>query len=182
LGGTGQGGLAEQLLLHAVRVHHGGLGEVALVPVERGRRDGDAVAGPDALVAVQPRPEHRYSTPSRRANAVASPRDDAPILANISWSFTRIASSVDPTLSALSAEVMPSVSSPSSRRSSSSRAASAPFPSAPVAPAVTGPTRRLHSLPIGPRNHRTRISSSTVRWAVMASRFCRNPRTICCSA
>src|SRR5262249_833173 len=61
--------LAERVLLDARRVDDGGLREVALVPVERARRDRDAVPRADAAVTVHPRADH----PGNAAIAATAP-------------------------------------------------------------------------------------------------------------
>ena len=62
-GRTRERGLAQELLLDALGVDHAGLGEVALVPVERGGRDRDAGPRPHAPVPVHARPRASLQHP-----------------------------------------------------------------------------------------------------------------------
>ena len=134
-----------------------------------------------AIVMHVPAPTHRcrstrarsisapcHRTRSRNANAVASARDEVPILANSSPSLRATAGSSSPSSSAISAFVRPWIRQ---RRSSASASSSAMVGSRPSAPAHTssGPVSAESSRTTGPRNQRTLTSSSSVRCATIAS-------------
>src|SRR5258708_384263 len=62
-GWAGEGRGAEDLLVDAIGPNHVALAVVAGEPVEGRRGEGDAVARPDALVAVDPRPDGHQREP-----------------------------------------------------------------------------------------------------------------------
>src|SRR5206468_2876590 len=119
LGRTREGGFAQLLLLHGRDVQDVRLGEVALDPIECRRGDRDAVSSADAPVPIHASFEHRYTTLSLKAKAVASEREGAPIRANISASLLATAASSSPKRSPISRLVRPCVSSLSSSVSAS---------------------------------------------------------------
>ena len=137
-----------------------GLAVVAREPVEGGRGEGDAVAGADALVAVDARPDGHQRDPTaaspRNASEVASARLEVPSRANSRARRCATSSSARSSSAAISAFVRPSVRSCSSRRSSSSRPAASTsrrgsgLPASPSAVASIGPASSTSSRPTGP--------------------------------
>src|SRR4029077_19907188 len=120
-----EGGRPEELLVDAVRPDDVALAVVALQPVEGRRRERDAVARPDALVALDARPDGHQWDPTaaspRNANEVASARLDVPSSANRRARSLTTSSSARSSWAAISAFVRPWVRSWSKRRWASSR-------------------------------------------------------------
>src|SRR4051812_24305062 len=171
-------GRPEDVLVDGVGTHDLGLAVVAGEPVEDRRRERDAVAGADALVAVDARADGHQRDPTaaspRKASEVASARLDAPSCACRRASRRPTSASSTPSWAAISAFVWPSVRSWSSRRSSwtsppdASDPATSPTTSGPW-PSPATPASSTSCRPTGPVSHRTRIASSAVPWAIRES-------------
>src|SRR4051794_14317749 len=135
-------GGAKHLLVHAVGAHDIGLAEIAGQPVERRRRERDAVPCSDAFVPIHARANGHQRDPTaarpRNARDVASARLEAPSCAWRPASRRATTSSSSCSSLAISALVRPSVSRRSSWRSASSTSAAESFADAPATNTARG--------------------------------------------